>query len=65
MIKNFVISSCMHGMNILSMYLQRLYDLGARKIVVFEIGPIGCVPVITSQNKHKEKCVKVKNQRVS
>ncbi|KAH9739731.1 GDSL esterase/lipase 7 [Citrus sinensis] len=43
----------------------RLYNLGARKIVVSEIGPIGCVPAITSQNKHKGKCVEHKNQLVS
>lgn len=55
----------MHGMNILSVYLQRLYNLGARKIVVSEIGPIGCVPAITSQNKHKGKCVEHKNQLVA
>ncbi|KAK9194675.1 hypothetical protein WN944_005382 [Citrus x changshan-huyou] len=49
----------------LSHQLQRLYNLGARKIVVSEIGPIGCVPAITSQNKHKGKCVEHKNQLVS
>lgn len=63
--RNLVISSCLHGMNILSVYLQRLYNLGARKIVVSEIGPIGCVPAITSQNKHKGKCVEHKNRLVA
>ncbi|GMH28880.1 hypothetical protein Nepgr_030723 [Nepenthes gracilis] len=38
--------------------LQRLYNLGARKVVVFELGPIGCVPYVVNRLKygHKEKC---------
>ncbi|KAL9424746.1 hypothetical protein AB3S75_031798 [Citrus x aurantiifolia] len=49
----------------LSHQFQRLYSLGARKIVMFEIGPIGCIPSITRKNKHAGKCVEDKNQLVS
>lgn len=45
--------------------LQRLYSLGARKIIVFEIGPIGCIPSITRKYKHKGQCVEDKNRDVS
>ena len=46
---------------------QRLYSLGARKIVMFEIGPIGCIPSITRKlrNKHNGQCVEEINQVVS
>lgn len=37
--------------------LQRLYQLGARKVITFEIGPIGCIPSITRQTKHNGTCV--------
>jgi hypothetical protein len=47
------------------MYHQRLYNLGARKIVMFEIGPIGCIPSITRQHKHNGQCVEDTNQIVS
>ncbi|KAL2896690.1 GDSL esterase/lipase 7, partial [Bienertia sinuspersici] len=30
----------------LSQQLQKLYNLGARKMVIFELGPIGCIPSI-------------------
>ncbi|KAH9739740.1 GDSL esterase/lipase 7 [Citrus sinensis] len=43
----------------------RLYNLGARKIVVFELGPIGCLPWITRNNKHTGQCVEDTNQIVS
>lgn len=51
--------------NLLCIIKQRLYSLGARKIVMFEIGPIGCIPSITRKNKHAGKCVEDKNQLVS
>lgn len=47
------------------MHLQRLYNLGARRIVVFELGPIGCLPWITRNNKHTGQCVEDTNQIVS
>ncbi|KAH6774629.1 hypothetical protein C2S52_002378 [Perilla frutescens var. hirtella] len=46
----------------LSLQLQRLYGLGARKVITFEIGPIGCIPSITRQFKHNGACVEEINQ---
>ncbi|KAH7554475.1 hypothetical protein JRO89_XS12G0222100 [Xanthoceras sorbifolium] len=43
----------------------RLYDLGARKVVVFDLGPIGCIPSITRKQKHNGKCVENVNQIIS
>lgn len=34
-------------------YMQRLYDLGARKIIIMDIGPIGCVPTFARDVKFK------------
>ncbi|XP_041007745.1 GDSL esterase/lipase 7-like [Juglans microcarpa x Juglans regia] len=45
---------------------QRLYNLGGRKIIMFEIGPIGCIPSITRKKKHNAgQCVEETNQIVS
>ena len=44
---------------------QRLYNLGARKVVMFEIGPIGCIPSMTRTNQHNGKCVEESNQLVA
>ncbi|XP_057489477.1 GDSL esterase/lipase 7-like [Actinidia eriantha] len=49
----------------LSTKLERLYNLGARKIVMFEIGPIGCIPSITRQIKHNGTCVEGVNKAVA
>ncbi|KAK9272683.1 hypothetical protein L1049_003060 [Liquidambar formosana] len=47
----------------LSLHLQRLYKVGARKIIMFEIGPIGCIPSITKTSKvHGGECVEESNQ---
>ncbi|XP_006365666.1 GDSL esterase/lipase 7-like [Solanum tuberosum] len=40
----------------LSQQLQRLYRLGARKIIMFEIGPIGCIPSFTKKLRHNGRC---------
>ncbi|XAR51610.1 Triacylglycerol lipase [Bertholletia excelsa] len=48
----------------LSQKLERLYRLGARKIVIFEIGPLGCIPFVTRRLKHSGKCVEEINMRV-
>ncbi|KAL0450416.1 UNVERIFIED_CONTAM: GDSL esterase/lipase 7 [Sesamum latifolium] len=45
-----------------SQQLERLYHLGARKVIIFEIGPIGCIPSSTKQVKHKGRCVEEINQ---
>ncbi|KAI8541779.1 hypothetical protein RHMOL_Rhmol08G0088700 [Rhododendron molle] len=47
------------------MYVQRLYKLGARKVVVFEIGPVGCIPSIIRQYEHNGQCVEEINRFVS
>ncbi|XP_030547901.2 GDSL esterase/lipase 7-like [Rhodamnia argentea] len=40
----------------LSRHLERLYNVGARKFVVFEIGPIGCIPTIAKKPNHDGVC---------
>ncbi|KAF8012757.1 hypothetical protein BT93_I0800 [Corymbia citriodora subsp. variegata] len=40
----------------LSRQLERLYNVGARKFVVFEIGPVGCIPTIAKQSNHGGAC---------
>ncbi|KAL9243750.1 hypothetical protein vseg_017601 [Gypsophila vaccaria] len=49
----------------LSQKLQKLYSLGARKFVVFELGPIGCIPSIVRREKPNGKCDENKNKIVS
>ncbi|KAJ1413961.1 SGNH hydrolase superfamily [Sesbania bispinosa] len=49
----------------LSHQLERLYNLGARKVVMFEIGPIGCIPAISRTHAHKGDCMEETNQIVS
>lgn len=43
-------------------WVQRLYKIGARKIIMFEIGPIGCISSVTRKINHSGKCVKKINQ---
>lgn len=48
--------------------MQRLYNLGARKIMVAEVGPIGCMPAITwkyHQHTNGAFCDEEKNKLVS
>ena len=48
------------------MHVQRLYNLGARKVVMFEIGPLGCIPSIAKTQKHNgSDCVQETNQLAS
>lgn len=42
-----------------------LYDLGARKFVVFELGPIGCIPSIARKTQHDGLCDEEPNKLVS
>lgn len=49
----------------LSLKLQKLYNLGARKMVVFELGPIGCIPSIVRGSRPQGICDENKNQIVS
>lgn len=41
--------------------VQRMYNLGARKIVTFEIGPLGCIPSIAKTHNHSGNCVEDTN----
>ena len=41
---------------------QRLYTLGVRKMVVFEIGPIGCTPSTVRSTVHTGRCVEQNNE---
>uniref|UniRef100_A0A0E0LCN4 GDSL esterase/lipase n=1 Tax=Oryza punctata TaxID=4537 RepID=A0A0E0LCN4_ORYPU len=46
----------------LSNHLQRLYDLGARKFVLFSIQPLGCTPVVrTFLNITGDTCIEQMN----
>ncbi|KAL8161850.1 hypothetical protein V2J09_013339, partial [Rumex salicifolius] len=49
----------------LSHRLKRLYNLGARKMILFELGPIGCIPSITRTITPSKKCNKGINKIVS
>jgi hypothetical protein len=40
-----------HGLN-----MQDLYELGARKIVLFELGPIGCFPMVRKKGEQNARC---------
>ncbi|KAI5446601.1 hypothetical protein KIW84_014438 [Lathyrus oleraceus] len=43
--------------------LSRLFNLGARKIVVVNVGPIGCIPYMRDSNPFsRDKCVTFPNQ---
>uniref|UniRef100_A0A803M6W9 Uncharacterized protein n=1 Tax=Chenopodium quinoa TaxID=63459 RepID=A0A803M6W9_CHEQI len=42
-----------------------LYNFGARKILVFELGPIGCIPSIVKSSKLNGKCDENKNEIVN
>ncbi|KAF4375926.1 hypothetical protein F8388_010079 [Cannabis sativa] len=51
--------------NSLAQQLERLYKLGGRKVIVFELGPIGCIPSITRKRKmQSNKCVEEINKMV-
>lgn len=43
--------------------LQRLYNLDARKFVIGNVGPIGCIPYQRTINRvNQDECVKLPNQ---
>lgn len=35
---------------------QDLYNLGARKMMLFELGPIGCFPLVMNKAEQKVSC---------
>ncbi|KAL2896017.1 hypothetical protein RDABS01_037801 [Bienertia sinuspersici] len=48
----------------LSLNLQKLYKLGARKVVVLELGPLGCLESMVRRFKPKGRCDENVNQVV-
>ncbi|XP_058111795.1 GDSL esterase/lipase 7-like [Magnolia sinica] len=51
-------------MHHLSEQLKKLYKLGARKMVIFEIGILGCIPSFTNANNSNGTCVEEVNKFV-
>ncbi|KAK6928046.1 GDSL lipase/esterase [Dillenia turbinata] len=49
----------------LSEALKRLYGLGVRKVVVFEVGPLGCTPGVAKMTPHFGLCSESTNQFIS
>src|ERR1044072_5640860 len=50
-------------MHVNIIYMQRLFNLGARKIVVANVGPIGCIPNQRDTNPSAgDYCVSLPNQ---
>ncbi|XP_008230312.1 PREDICTED: GDSL esterase/lipase 7 [Prunus mume] len=49
-------------MDALANHLGRMFNLGARKIVMFEIGPLGCIPSIAKTHNHSGNCVEDTNE---
>ncbi|KAK6913406.1 GDSL lipase/esterase [Dillenia turbinata] len=49
----------------LSKALKILYGLGVRKVVVFEIGPLGCTPGVARTIPHLGPCSEITNQLIS
>ncbi|KAM1770493.1 hypothetical protein EV1_044922 [Malus domestica] len=52
-------------MDTIAHHMERLYNLGARKVVMFEIGPLGCIPSIAKTHKHSGNCVESTNELAS
>ncbi|XP_074319082.1 GDSL esterase/lipase 7-like [Silene latifolia] len=48
----------------LSEKLQKLYELGGRKVMVSDIGPLGCVPSVIRRSKTNGTCDENLNKRV-
>ncbi|XP_058183548.1 GDSL esterase/lipase 7-like [Rhododendron vialii] len=45
--------------------LKDLYNIGARKMIVFQIGPLGCYPYIINKFKPRSRCADDINKLVS
>ncbi|RYQ91865.1 hypothetical protein Ahy_B09g097905 [Arachis hypogaea] len=46
-------------------YIQDLYELGARYMIVFEIGPVGCYPVVRQKLGESEECSEELNSMIA
>ncbi|KAA8532839.1 hypothetical protein F0562_033044 [Nyssa sinensis] len=66
-------SSCLYNdeqfgellVNELGNHLKDLYNLVARKMIIFQIGPLGCLPYVINRIKPKTRCAKDVNKMVS
>jgi hypothetical protein len=45
--------------------VQALYNLGARKMLVFDLGPIGCFPLVHNKIEGKVSCLKELNTMIT
>lgn len=45
--------------------MQALYNLGARKMLVFDLGPIGCFPLVHNKIEGKVSCLKELNTMIT
>ncbi|XP_058183546.1 GDSL esterase/lipase 7-like [Rhododendron vialii] len=46
-------------------HLEDLYNLGARKMLIFEIGPLGCLPYIINKFNPRDRCFEDANKLAS
>ncbi len=45
--------------------MQALYNLGARKMLVFDLGPIGCFPLVHNKIEGKVSCLEDLNTMIT
>ena len=49
----YILVTYMYGLNL---WLQRLYKLGARRVLLTGTGPMGCVPVERAMRSRNDEC---------
>lgn len=58
-----LISDFIHDCSLIDKLVQRLYQLDARKFVIGNVGPIGCIPYQKTINQLKQdQCVELPNK---